>query len=73
MGSLLGVADTKGAIYDALPVDGVAVINADDAFAPTSPHAPRTAAALRFGLRRRADVSANHRSGTRTPLGRFRW
>ena len=34
MGSLLGVADTKGAIYDALPADGVAVINADDAFAP---------------------------------------
>ena len=34
MGSLLGVADTKAAIYDALPQDGVAVINADDAFAP---------------------------------------
>lgn len=34
MGSLLGIADTKAAIYDALPADGVAVINADDAFAP---------------------------------------
>ena len=34
MGSLLGIAETKGAIYDALPDDGVAVINADDAFAP---------------------------------------
>ena len=34
MGSLLGVADTKAAIYDALPPEGVAVINADDAFAP---------------------------------------
>ena len=34
MRSLLGVADTKAAIYDALPEDGVAVINADDAFAP---------------------------------------
>ena len=33
MGSLLGVAETKGAIYDALPAGGVAVINADDAFA----------------------------------------
>src|SRR3546814_10385988 len=30
MGSLLGVADTKAAIYDALPPSGVAVINADD-------------------------------------------
>ncbi len=34
MGSLAGVADTKGAIYDALPADGTAVVNADDAFAP---------------------------------------
>ena len=33
MGSLLGVAQTKGAIYQALPADGVAVVNADDAFA----------------------------------------
>ena len=34
MGSLLGIADTKAAIYDALcPADGVAAINADDAFA----------------------------------------
>ena len=33
MGSLQGVADTKAAIYDALPVDGTAVVNADDAFA----------------------------------------
>ncbi|AUJ11656.1 UDP-N-acetylmuramoylalanyl-D-glutamyl-2, 6-diaminopimelate--D-alanyl-D-alanine ligase [Xanthomonas oryzae pv. oryzae] len=32
LGSLLGVAQTKGAIYAALPADGVAVINADDAF-----------------------------------------
>ena len=34
MGSLVGVAETKGAIYDALPEDGVAVVNADDTFAP---------------------------------------
>ena len=33
MGSLEGVAETKGALYQALPADGVAVINADDAFA----------------------------------------
>ena len=30
----LGIADTKAAIYDALPAEGVAVVNADDAFAP---------------------------------------
>ncbi|MBD8525453.1 UDP-N-acetylmuramoyl-tripeptide--D-alanyl-D-alanine ligase [Pseudomarimonas arenosa] len=34
MGSLLGIADTKGAIYQALQPGGVAVLNADDAFAP---------------------------------------
>src|SRR3546814_11458533 len=34
MGDLLGIADTKAAIYDPLPADGVAVINADEALAP---------------------------------------
>ena len=29
MGSLLGIAQTKAAIYEALPAAGVAVINAD--------------------------------------------
>src|SRR3546814_743847 len=33
MGDLLGIAATKAAIYHELPADGVAVINADDAFA----------------------------------------
>jgi len=33
MHNLLGIAETKAAVYDALPDYGVAVINADDAFA----------------------------------------
>ncbi|AFV00687.1 UDP-N-acetylmuramoyl-tripeptide--D-alanyl-D-alanine ligase [Simiduia agarivorans] len=33
-GSVAGVADTKSAIYDGLSAEGVAVINADDGFAP---------------------------------------
>ncbi len=58
MGSLLGVADTKAAIYDALPPDGVAVINADDAFAPYFAERAHGRRLLRFGLEASADVTA---------------
>ena len=58
MGSLLGVADTKAAIYDALPVDGVAVVNADDAFAPYFIQRAQGRRILRFGLDASADVTA---------------
>jgi len=62
MGSLLGVAETKGAIYAALPGDGVAVINADDAFgAWFEQHIvqPRVTGrgVIRFGLQASADLS----------------
>ncbi|MEP6940949.1 MAG: UDP-N-acetylmuramoyl-tripeptide--D-alanyl-D-alanine ligase, partial [Rudaea sp.] len=60
MGTLEGIAETKGALYAALPPHGVAVINADDAFATTfanTSHAQRT---LRFGLDHDAvDVGAS--------------
>lgn len=63
MGSLLAVAQTKGAIYEALGADGVAVINADDAFgqwfqqrlAACEGDCPRV---IRFGLQASAEVSA---------------
>ncbi|GAA3933958.1 UDP-N-acetylmuramoyl-tripeptide--D-alanyl-D-alanine ligase [Luteimonas lutimaris] len=58
MGDLLGIADTKAAIYDALPADGVAVINADDAFAPYFAERAHGRRLLRFGLDAAADVSA---------------
>lgn len=58
MGSLQGVAETKGAIYRALPNDGVAVINADDAFADYFALLAAPRRVLRFGLLRRADVGA---------------
>ena len=58
MGSLLGVADTKAAIYDALPADGVAVVNADDAFAPYFAERSHGRRILRFGLEASADVTA---------------
>jgi len=63
LGSLQGVAETKGAIYAALPADGVAVINADDAFAPWfEQHVvgqPARSKVLRFGLDHSADVTAS--------------
>lgn len=58
MGSLLGIAQTKGAIYQALPDDGVAVVNADDAFARYFLERLRGRRILRFGLEAGADVSA---------------
>jgi UDP-N-acetylmuramoyl-tripeptide--D-alanyl-D-alanine ligase len=58
MGSLLGVADTKAAIYDALPSGGVAVINADDAFAPYFAERAHGRRLIRFGLDATADVTA---------------
>lgn len=58
MGSLLGVADTKAAIYDALPADGVAVINADDAFAPYFAERAHGRRIIRFALDASADVRA---------------
>ena len=58
MGSLLGVADTKAAVYDALPADGTAVINADDAFAPYFAERAHGRRLLRFGIEATADVRA---------------
>jgi UDP-N-acetylmuramoyl-tripeptide--D-alanyl-D-alanine ligase len=58
MGNLLGVADTKAAIYDALPADGVAIINADDAFAPYFAGRAQARRVIRFGLEASADVTA---------------
>ena len=58
MGSLMGVAETKGAIYAALPADGVAVINADDAFAEYFAGLAAGRRLLRFGLESSAEVTA---------------
>ncbi len=63
MGSLLGIAETKGAIHHALSANGTAVVNADDAFAEF--FAARVAAmqpprrVIRFGVEATADVRAS--------------
>ncbi|MGQ0801207.1 MAG: UDP-N-acetylmuramoyl-tripeptide--D-alanyl-D-alanine ligase [Pseudomarimonas sp.] len=58
MGSLLGIAETKGAIYDALPANGIAVINADDAFGEWFSQRAGARQQLRFGLEADADLRA---------------
>jgi UDP-N-acetylmuramoyl-tripeptide--D-alanyl-D-alanine ligase len=59
MGSVEGVAETKGALYQALPADGVAIINADDAFAGFFAGLAGTRRVLRFGLEHKVDVGAD--------------
>ncbi|WEN16148.1 UDP-N-acetylmuramoyl-tripeptide--D-alanyl-D-alanine ligase [Rhodanobacter sp. AS-Z3] len=59
MGSIEGVAETKGALYQALPVDGVAIVNADDAFANFFVGLAGTREVMRFGLDHQADVGAD--------------
>jgi UDP-N-acetylmuramoyl-tripeptide--D-alanyl-D-alanine ligase len=59
MGSIEGVAETKGALYQALPADGIAIINADDAFASFFGGLAGTRKVLRFGLEQPADVGAD--------------
>ncbi|MGB3048368.1 UDP-N-acetylmuramoyl-tripeptide--D-alanyl-D-alanine ligase, partial [Dokdonella sp.] len=58
MGSLDGVAATKGAIYSALPVDGIAVINADDAYAGFFAGLAGSRRVIRFGVNMQAEVMA---------------
>jgi UDP-N-acetylmuramoyl-tripeptide--D-alanyl-D-alanine ligase len=58
MRTLEGIAETKGAMYQALPPDGVAVINADDAFAIYFTGLAGSRRILRFGIDAPADVAA---------------
>ncbi|MDZ3823008.1 MAG: UDP-N-acetylmuramoyl-tripeptide--D-alanyl-D-alanine ligase [Pseudoxanthomonas sp.] len=58
MGSLDGIAATKGALYAALPADGVAVINADDAYAAAFARQVAARRTLRFGLEHDVEVGA---------------
>lgn len=59
MGSIEGVAETKGALYEALPADGIAIINADDDFASFFGGLAGPRKVLRFGLDHPADVGAD--------------
>jgi len=56
MGTLEGIAETKGAIYAALPPHGTAIINADDAFAGLFATMAGSRRQLTFGIETPADV-----------------
>jgi len=60
MGSLLEIANTKAAVYDDLRAGGVAVVNADDAFAPYFAARAGGHPVIRFGLEASADVTAGN-------------
>jgi len=59
LGSERGVAETKGAIYAALPAHGAAIINADDDYADYFASLAGSRRVLRFGMTPGADVSAD--------------
>lgn len=58
MGSLDGIAQTKGALYEALPAEGWAIVNADDAYADFFMRRISARNVLRFGLEAAAEVRA---------------
>ncbi len=62
MGSLDAIAETKSAIYATLPADGIAVINADDAYAACFAELAGTRRIVRFGLH--GDVDVGVRAGS---------
>ena len=76
MGDLDTIARTKGVLYAMLPDDGVAVINADDAYAAYFAALAGTRRILRFGDAPGSDVTARPADATRggaftlvTPIG----
>ena len=61
LGSVEGVARAKGEIFEGLDANGVAVINADDQFAPLWKELAAAHQITTFGLEHEADVSAAYR------------
>lgn len=63
MGSLDAIAETKGVLYAQLPEHGIAVINADDAYAARFAALAGTHRVVRFGLVEAAEVTARFEPG----------
>jgi UDP-N-acetylmuramoyl-tripeptide--D-alanyl-D-alanine ligase len=76
LGSEEAIAEAKGEIFEGLTRDGIAVINADDRYAPTWRTLAGTRRQIEFGLNQPAAVTATYRERTleteitlRTPQG----
>ena len=69
MGDLAGVAHTKGAIISALPADGVAIVNVDDAYADYFIGLAGSRRVIRYGFAANADVRGEVAG---QPAGSFR-
>lgn len=59
-GSIQGVASAKSEIFQALPKDGVAVVNADDRFADYLKTQSNTQNFVTFGIQNEADIQARN-------------
>lgn len=62
-GSIEGVARAKGELFEALPADGVAVVNADGSYQELWRALAGARERLRFGFDAAADVRVQHRAG----------
>ena len=69
LGSLDGVAKAKGAIISGLPDDGIAIVNADDAYADYFADLAQARRVIRYGLAADAHVSGETAG---QPAGTFR-
>ena len=61
LGTVAAVASAKGEIFDGLADDGVAVINADDAFAEQWRMTAQGRKVVTFGLDNAADISSTYK------------
>jgi len=66
LGSVEAVAEAKAEIFDGLAPDGIAVINADDTFAPLWRRRVRGHKCITFGIEQPANVTIDHLNFTGT-------
>lgn len=68
LGSLEAIAKAKAEIFEGLAADGIAVINADDVFAPLWQASAGAHKTITFGLQNKADVTASYQLQANTSI-----